>query len=105
MRGWFTSVPRCRPVACTTDADCPQLYQYATEYRFRCQRGLCQASEGERAKLLSNRIVTLLCLAKLDRHDTQSSFDAAAITAQQVADASCPTDGTSCEVPTSCWQP
>lgn len=105
VKAWSTTDTRCRPTACSTDADCPQLYYYADgPYRFTCRSGLCQA-EGDRGDMLTNSEVRLLCLAKLDRWTTTDLLGAATQQALAAADQSCPRDGTQCDVPASCWQP
>jgi hypothetical protein len=88
----------CRPVACSTNADCPQLWFGPPAVT--CQNGLCQ----DLKIALDFGDVMTLCLASIPRSATQDWKGAAAAQASTLAGTSCPSK-TSCAVPPQCRQP
>ncbi len=100
--GWTPWPDHCRVVACTHDADCPQLTN-----KYRCTNGLCETGDSVKSSLDYLDVVGL-CLSTIPRADVCSSeqVNAAIKNGLDVAETTCPQEpGQACAVPATCRQP
>jgi len=108
---WLSTPAWCRPVACQSRADCPQVFEYERVYSYECRHGLCQNADKETwpPDFLKRKDAWLLCYAGYPRAETLNSLDAHIEVGGRVTDA-CTADvtrTTSCTLPLpfGCRQP
>lgn len=105
--GWSSDSYLCRPAACETDADCPQLYGVLGDSRFECASGLCQSTDlaVHPRDVLDRYDAELLCFADVAREVTMSSDDPIVVERTTLLDESCPWEADTCELPSVCLAP
>ena len=94
-----------RPVSCTIDTDCPQLYQFNEPLWFECRRSLCQATTAADTELVSETEAFLLCYGPYPRSETLTPLSPGGMEVSARVSAACPTAGQPCRVPPQCLAP
>ena len=105
---WFSEWQR--PVICSADNDCPQLYEFPTAEWFACRNGLCQNADTRTFPVdtIAQLDVFLLCYGPIPRPDTLSLSSPDAVTVTMLVNSACPSGpegACSLPLPTPCVQP
>jgi hypothetical protein len=106
--GWLREWER--PVTCSSDRDCPNVYRRLHDYEYECRGGLCQNVDtlAFPAEEVSYDEAYALCLASLDREETiDPDAEASIEAAERVAQNCSATGARSCALPLpdGCLQP
>ncbi len=110
---WAAVSFQCRPVACDSDIDCPQIAARADdsdairEDIYECVEGLCQNADTTRHSRdpLRSSDAALLCYANVGREETQF-FESPAVRLREPAlREACPISTETCVLPAVCNAP
>jgi hypothetical protein len=108
--GWASYGRWQRTVSCSTDRDCPQLYQFTHVLRFECRNSLCQNTD--RGAFPQEKLLRFdaepLCYGAFGRDETAAAFAPPSIEAAAWVDSACgPAPSAACELPLpgNCLQP
>lgn len=105
--GWVTTSPECRPLACSTDADCPHVVSSERDDRYECSDGLSQNADVERhpRDVLTPQAARALCYATIPRADTDDPLAPETRAREEALNAECPVSAESCLLPAACSAP
>jgi hypothetical protein len=101
---WLIDLFESRYLVCETAADCPSLITSSSEYRFECERGVCQNTDEKRypRDQLSPSEVSVFCLAGTPRRPSYELSDEEYAAFSKQIEEYCPEAGPDCRVPPEC---
>lgn len=102
---WYTYGLWGRAVVCESDADCPQLYEFRSEYDYECHHGLCQNIERDDESALALSDAYTLCYGRFARDETLALFMPASQQVSGWITSACGTGQCSPPLPVGCVQP
>ena len=111
--GWASVDFQCRPVACDSDGDCPQIAARASdsdairEDIYECVEGLCQNADTARhpRDALRSSDASLLCYANVGREETRFFASPAVLLREPALMEACPISADTCVLPAVCDAP